>query len=103
MTIQTVVGNGMDLNAINDVWTSVSNGEGSLNQQKLLHSGCLGAQMQKMVLYGIFTYHGRPHRENPGLKVKLLVVVTCTIPRSTQRSCSGIRQIPKMCQATVPP
>ena len=36
-------------------------------------------------------------RENPGLRVKLLVGPTCKIPQSTQRSCWGIRQIPKMC------
>ena len=35
---------------------------------------------------------------SPGLKVKLLVGPTCKIPRSTQRSCSGIRRSPKMCQ-----
>ena len=34
----------------------------------------------------------------PLLKVKLLVGPTCKIPRSTQRSCSGIRRSPKMCQ-----
>ena len=37
-------------------------------------------------------------RENPGLKVKLLVGPTCKIPRSTQRSVQGIRRSPKMCQ-----
>ena len=40
-------------------------------------------------------------RENPGLKVKLIVGPTCKIPRSTQRSCSGIRRSPKMCQVMV--
>ena len=30
-------------------------------------------------------YKGNPARENPGLKVKLLVGPTCKIPRSTQR------------------
>ncbi len=44
-------------------------------------------------------HHGGPLRENPGLKsFQLLVGPTCKIPRSTQRSCLGIRQIPKMCQ-----
>ena len=41
----------------------------------------------------------QPCSVKPGTKaVKLLVGPTCKIPRSTQRSCSGIRLIPKMCQ-----
>ena len=36
------------------------------------------------------------------LKVKLLVRPTCKIPRSTQRSCSGIRRSLKMCQVNFP-
>ena len=39
---------------------------------------------------------------SPRLKVKLLVGYIRQIPRSTQRSCSGRRQIPKMCQAILP-
>ena len=37
---------------------------------------------------------------SPGLKVKLLVGPTCKIPRSTQRSCSGIRRSPIRCAMT---
>ena len=34
----------------------------------------------------------------PLLKARLLAGPTCKTPRSTQRSCSGIRRSPKMCQ-----
>ena len=47
------------------------------------------------------SHHGNP-APSPGLKVKLLLGPTsCKIPRSTQRSCSGIRRSPKMCQAII--
>ena len=35
------------------------------------------------------------------LKVKPIVGPTCKIPRSTQRSCLGIRRSPKMCQGNI--
>ncbi len=38
----------------------------------------------------------------PLLKVKLLVGPTCKIPRSTQRSCPGIRRSPEMCHDKAP-
>ena len=53
----------------------------------------------------ILTSHPKATMDNPatwktrdGKAVKLLVGPTCKLPWSTQRSCSGIRRSPKMCQ-----
>ena len=49
------------------------------------------------------TFSWQPFYRSPGTKaVKLLVGPTCKIPRSTQRSCLGIRRSPKMCQVLIP-
>ena len=62
-------------------------------------SGCLGFQGLPHSAFWTQTFIvDMATLRSPGLTVKLLVGYIRQIPRSTQRSCLGIRQSPKMCQ-----